>query len=74
MPCTAHSFTFQIMANTDGHLALMSTSNFKDPWVEIALGGWKNTASVLRHRFGDRTRKFFSFMYVRCTLDLKNLT
>ena len=51
------------MANNDGHFALMSSDSFADQWVEIALGGWKNTKSVLVERYGDRKGKLFWAIY-----------
>ena len=54
LPCTVNSFTFQIMATNDCHVALMSTASFEDKWIEVCLGGWGNTESFIAERVGDR--------------------
>lgn len=41
-------FSFQVSAQNDAHVALMSTDNTADPLYEIVIGGWNNTKSCIR--------------------------
>ncbi|XP_052675027.1 uncharacterized protein LOC128156779 [Crassostrea angulata] len=42
------AFSFQVSAQHDAHVALMSTDNTAGPLYEIVIGGWGNTQSCIR--------------------------
>lgn len=42
------AFSFQVSAQHDAHVALMSTDNTAGPLYEIVIGGWGNTGSCIR--------------------------
>lgn len=43
-------FDLVVNAPHDAHIALTSAPNETDPMYEIILGGWGNTASVIRYK------------------------
>lgn len=42
------AFSFQVSAQHNAHVALMSTDNTAGPLYEIVIGGWGNTISCIR--------------------------
>lgn len=47
-PVAGGVFNFKIRAPNDAHLALTSGPSESDPMLEVFLGGWGNTKSVIR--------------------------
>lgn len=47
-PAGSNGVVFRVKANNDAHLALTSSEAESDPMLEVFLGGWKNTKSVIR--------------------------
>ncbi|CAH1266418.1 CPAMD8 [Branchiostoma lanceolatum] len=45
---TGNSFTFQVQANNDVHVALSPQAQHQSAMYEIVIGGWANTQSVIR--------------------------
>lgn len=48
LPAGQHGVVFRVKAANDAHLALTSSESEADPMLEVFLGGWKNTKSVIR--------------------------
>ncbi|XP_072018636.1 uncharacterized protein [Amphiura filiformis] len=48
VPNSVTAVTFKLRANNDGHIALSDERVDKDKLIEVVLGGWKNTKSVIR--------------------------
>lgn len=47
-PSGAHGIVFRVKAGHDAHIALAPTDAEIDPMLEVFIGGWKNTKSVIR--------------------------
>ena len=47
-PSGQHGVVFRVKAAHDAHLALSPTDSETDPMLEVFIGGWKNTKSVIR--------------------------
>lgn len=47
-PAGSDGVVFRIRASNDAHLALSSIEGETDPMLEVFIGGWKNTKSVIR--------------------------
>lgn len=47
-PVTNRIVNFKIRAPNDAHLALTTGPAESDPMIEVFIGGWKNTKSVIR--------------------------
>lgn len=47
-PAGSNGVVFRVKANNDAHLALSSVEAETDPMLEVFIGGWKNTKSVIR--------------------------
>lgn len=48
-PVPVGALHFEVRAPSNAHIALTSASNETEPMYEILLGGWENTASVIRY-------------------------
>lgn len=48
-PVPAGALHIEVRAPSNAHIALTSASNETEPMYEILLGGWENTASVIRY-------------------------
>ena len=44
----ADGIVFKVKACNDAHIILSTSTNFDNNMYEIALGGWQNTASIIR--------------------------
>ena len=47
-PIAGQGINFGVRAPNDAHLALTSGPEESDPMIEIFIGGWNNTKSVIR--------------------------
>jgi hypothetical protein len=47
-PSGTHGVVFRVKAGHDAHLALAPTDSERDPMLEVFIGGWNNTKSVIR--------------------------
>lgn len=47
-PARDGQFNFKIRSPNDAHIALSTVSSETDPIVEVFIGGWGNTKSVIR--------------------------
>lgn len=47
-PAGTNGTVFRVKAAHDGHIALTSGEGESDPMLEVFIGGWKNTKSVIR--------------------------
>lgn len=48
IPAGSNGIAFRVRSANDAHLALTSTESESDPMLEVFIGGWKNTKSVIR--------------------------
>jgi hypothetical protein len=48
LPAGQNRFVFKILAAHDAHLAFASHNYESDPMLEVFIGGWANTKSVIR--------------------------
>ena len=47
-PAGSSGVVFRVKAPNDGHIALSTVEAESDPMLEVFLGGWKNSKSVIR--------------------------
>lgn len=47
-PAGPSGVVFRVRANNDAHIALTSSEAESDPMLEVFLGGWQNSKSVIR--------------------------
>lgn len=56
-PAGSSGVVFRVKAANDAHIAFSSTEAEADPMLEVFIGGWKNTKSVIRK---NRTKPDFA--------------
>lgn len=61
-PVPEGALHIEVRAPSNAHIALASANHETEPMYEILLGGWENTASVIRYN-RQKPDKVYNFCY-----------
>jgi Farnesoic acid 0-methyl transferase. len=73
-PMSAGALHFEVRAPSNAHIALTSASHETEPMYEILLGGWENTASVIRYNRQKPDKVHNSCYIVLCQAEQKEVS
>lgn len=72
-PVSSGSLHIEVRAPSNAHISLTSASHETEPMYEILLGGWENTASVIRYNRQKPDKVHDSCYVVLCQLGQKKV-
>jgi hypothetical protein len=73
-PVPVGALHFDVRAPSNAHIALTSANHETEPMYEILLGGWENTASVIRYNQQKPDKVQDSFYIVLCQVEQKKVS
>jgi hypothetical protein len=73
-PVPSGSLHIEVRAPSNAHIALTSAGNETEPMYEVLLGGWENTASVIRYNRQKPDKVHDSCYIVLCQVEQKKVS
>jgi hypothetical protein len=73
-PVTSGSLNIEVRAPSNAHIALTSANHETEPMYELLLGGWENTASVIRYNRQKPDKVHDSCDIVLCQVEQKKVS
>ena len=73
-PVPSGSLHIEVRASSNAHIALTSANHETEPMYEVLLGGWENTASVIRYNRQKPDKVHDSCYIVLCQVEQKKVT